>query len=335
MLLKRSRLLVILVLVALIAATPLVALAQISGPFATVGANGANGYAGPGVGFWVVGRLRANAVVPVLGVNASKTFWQVETPFGNVWVAATAVKATGANNVPVVDPGVIGTVTSARAAVRNGPGTEAGQLSVLRRGQQFFIVGRLPDATWLEIRYEFGTGWISAVLTDSKATAAEVPQTSSGPRATVNSSFINVRSGPGIGFTSIGRLRGGDVVPIIGKNADGSWLLVETRFGNGWVNIGVITTADYFGNAPVVGEGSSTAGTANLAAITRTTVNLRSGPSAAFESLGAITGGIQLAILGQSADKGWWYVESALGKGWVSKTVVSVTGDTSGVPVVQ
>jgi uncharacterized protein YraI len=335
MLLKRSRLLVILLLVALTAATPLVALAQISGPFATVGANGANGYAGPGVGFWVVGRLRANAIVPVVGVNASKTFWQVETPFGKVWVAASAVRATGANDVPVVNPGVIGTVTAARAAVRNGPGTGASQLAVLRRGQQFFIVGRLPDATWLEIRYEFGTGWVSAALTDSKAAAAEVPQTSSGPRATVNASFINVRSGPGIGFTSIGRLRGGDVVPIIGKNSDGSWLLVETRFGNGWVNIGVVTTADYFGNAPVIGEDSSKAGKASLAAITRTTVNLRKGPSVAFDSLGTIAGSTQLTILGQSADKGWWYVESPIGKGWVSKAVVSVTGDTSGVPVVQ
>lgn len=348
MLLNRSRLLVIVMLVAAFAATPLMAraadmgdaaptLAQISGPYATIGANGANGFAGPGVGFWIVGRLRANAVVPIIGVNGNKTFWQVETPFGNVWVQATVVTATAASNVAVVDPGAIGTITSARATVRNGPGIEAGQLAILRRGQQFFVVGRLPDATWLEIRFEFGTGWVNASLTDSKANSASasVPETSSGPRATVNSSFINVRSGPGTGFTVLGRLRGGDIVPIVGKNGDGSWLLVQTRFGNGWVNIGVVTTADYFGNAPVVEEGKSSTGAGQIAATPITTINLRAGPSAAFDSLGTIAEGTQLTILGQSADKGWWYVDSPIGKGWAAKDVVNVTGNTSGVPVVK
>jgi hypothetical protein len=42
-----------------------------------------------------------------------------------------------------------------------------------------------------------------------------------------------------------------------------------------------------------------------------------------------------MPIIGQSPDRGWWYVESPYGNGYVSKLYVIAEGNTSGVPIVQ
>jgi branched-chain amino acid transport system substrate-binding protein len=51
----------------------------------------------------------------------------------------------------------------------------------------------------------------------------------------VNSSRLNVRSGPGMNFDVLGQLSAGDIVFPIGANADFSWLVVPFRGGYGWV----------------------------------------------------------------------------------------------------
>jgi N-acetylmuramoyl-L-alanine amidase len=236
----------------------------------------------------------------------------------------------------VVDPGPIGTVTTGAANVRGGPGFAARRLAVIPKGSQFFLIGRQPDGSWLQIRYRFGTGWIEASLTNlgGSSTVETVAPTTEGPRAIVNAAFLNVRSGPGTQFTKIGALTGGAVVPIIGKTADGSWLLIKADFGKGWINVLHVITKDYFGNAPVT-SAVETKSEVSYTGFTRTTVNLRSGPNMGFSSLGSMTVDTELAILGQSPDMDWWYVKSPLGKGWINKSLVRVMGDYSALPVIE
>jgi uncharacterized protein YgiM (DUF1202 family) len=311
--------------------------AQVSGAAATVIIRRASIWAGPGRGFWWIGFLSHNATVPVLGISADRQWWQVNTASGVGWLWYLDV-TTNTGNVPVVDPGPIGRITTGRAVVRGGPGIGARPLATIPQGTQFYVIGRQPDGRWIQIRYRFGTGWVAASLTDQAGGAAQqagVPATTSGPRAIINTGALNVRTGPGFGFRSIGRLRGGDVVPIIGRNQAGDWLQVRTPFGDGWVNIIYVITRDYFGSAP---DTSGTAAGAETAATFRVltgTLNVRSGPGIGFGVVYKVNAGTNLAIIGQSRDRGWWLVESPLGRGWVNKEFGQATGAVNSVPVVQ
>ena len=56
---------------------------------------------------------------------------------------------------------------------------------------------------------------------------------------------INIRSGPGTGFNSIGTLNPQDAVNLIGKDANGTWLQIEFAEGpegKGWVNAAFVQT---------------------------------------------------------------------------------------------
>src|SRR5690606_19013204 len=55
-------------------------------------------------------------------------------------------------------------------------------------------------------------------------------------RAVINTGFLNVRSGPGSQFTTVGTVAGGTVLDITGFAPDGVWYRVIGNFGTGWIN---------------------------------------------------------------------------------------------------
>ncbi len=314
---------------------------QIEGPYATVRSAGAQAYAGPGIGFWSLGRLRANAIVPIVGVSADRQFWQVNTAFGAVWVRNADVIATNADGVPVVEVGLIGRAVVG-SAVRAGPGAQAARLATLPRGSQFYIIGTNADGTWLNIRFQFGEGWIATVNTDQAnlvaprtpsvgTPAPDLPRADI-PRAIVNTGALNLRSGPGVFFTTIGVLAQGDSLPILARTSDGAWLLVQSAFGDGWLNASLVRTTNYFGNVPII-RYADAAANGVIAATTINATNLRAGPNIAFDVVAVLPPRIEVALLGQSRDRTWWFVGTPLGEGWVSKETVRTLGGTSLVPV--
>lgn len=64
----------------------------------------------------------------------------------------------------------------------------------------------------------------------------EAPSPTPEPAAfTVNSASINVRSGPGTTFPTLGRLTQGQSFPITGKSEDGDWWQFDYNGKSGWV----------------------------------------------------------------------------------------------------
>lgn len=300
-------------------------------PTALVKVSRANVYAGPGTGFWVLGTLRQNVSVPVIGVVDGRAFWKVNSAVGVGYVRAEDVTVTGQDKVEVIDPGPIGRVTAAGAVVRGGPGPEATRLGTLVTGAQFFVLSAQADGSWIEILFTGGRGWINASLTTIGIDGIEDLPAADGPIAIVNVSFLNVRSGPGLQYTRITTLAGSSQVPIIGKNSNGAWLLVTTKAGDGWINASQVITRNYFGNAPVV-DPTKTNATLSYQGTMTISANLRAGPGLTFDSLGVVADGSTVKVLGQSRDRAWWYVETALGKGWLNKTVVRTERDFSDLP---
>ena len=140
--------------------------------------------------------------------------------------AYTAVQVLGASYVQA----------TANVNVRSGPGTSYAKLGMLANGDVAEKTG--VSGSWTQINYNGKTAYVSSqYLKAAAVNAAGYVQ------AIAN---VNVRSGPGTGYTKIGVLANGAVVPKLGVS--GSWTKVsfngqtalcqhpvsEGRIGNGF-----------------------------------------------------------------------------------------------------
>jgi len=72
------------------------------------------------------------------------------------------------------------------------------------------------------------------------------------PVAVVNTSFLNVRTGPGVQYSVLITVVGGSTLQVMGISADSVWLQVSTVAGLGWVNIEYTLPRGNFEFVPVV-----------------------------------------------------------------------------------
>jgi uncharacterized protein YraI len=73
----------------------------------------------------------------------------------------------------------------------------------------------------------------------------------------------------------------------------------------------------------------------DLFVTTQFRVNVRSGPGLEYTRIGILTFADSLDITGQNADATWLRVNFNGQEGWVAASVVQVTGDVEGAPVVE
>ena len=95
---------------------------------------------------------------------------------------------------------------------------------------------------------------VANVLADESAPAQPTPPPQpSVPTATVRNSTINIRTGPGTNYESVGGLNAGTACTITGRNADNSWWQVQCPSGlNGWVYDPLVDVTGNAGAAPIV-----------------------------------------------------------------------------------
>ncbi|MBI5669892.1 MAG: SH3 domain-containing protein [Chloroflexi bacterium] len=72
------------------------------------------------------------------------------------------------------------------------------------------------------------------------------------PRLVVNTSFLNIRSGPGIQYSVLLTVVGGTELPVLARAEDNVWFQVSTVIGVGWVNIQYTLPRGSFETVPVV-----------------------------------------------------------------------------------
>lgn len=74
----------------------------------------------------------------------------------------------------------------------------------------------------------------------------------SAPVLVVNTSFLNVRVGPGTQYEVLLTVVGGTTLPVLGVANDGVWYQVSTVVGTGWVNAQLTLPRGNFTNVPLV-----------------------------------------------------------------------------------
>ncbi len=125
------------------------------------------------------------------------------------------------------------------ANVRSGPGLDKQRLAQVTRGTQVTVLSTKGD--WCRVRLPSGKiGWIARWLLEfdpkkGRRLAAEARQpVSTAPiPAWVRGNDVNVRSGPGLGYSIRGKLDRGTKVYVVARQ--GEWCRCRTPGGWGWI----------------------------------------------------------------------------------------------------
>jgi uncharacterized protein YraI len=153
--------------------------------------------------------------------------------------------------------------TTTQVNVRTETNTASESLGVIPAFAPIQIIGKESTGNWMQIIYENRVGWVRAefVQVDASVEIQVVGLESGGPvgRSGVVTSGINVRSGAGTQFESIGVLTQNDVVLVIGKSESGAWMQIQFIGETGWVaseflqieNIEEVPVINVIENTPV------------------------------------------------------------------------------------
>lgn len=95
--------------------------------------------------------------------------------------------------------------------------------------------------------FVFCFGSITMVFADTPRQAQFVA-----PKLLVNTSFLNIRTGPGVQYSVLLTVVGGTELPVLGRAKDNVWFQVSTVVGVGWANIEFTAPRGSFDNVPVV-----------------------------------------------------------------------------------
>jgi uncharacterized protein YraI len=162
----------------------------------------------------------------------------------------------------------------------------------------------------------------------------------------VTASYLHVRSGPGPEYREeSSRLRRGDNISIIGRNADGSWLQISGS-GQRWVSASHITVNGNRNTLPITFTETGGWGSRGVptGATVRTTdiLRIRGCPSTTcrqLENPDTLERGSVVDVIARSSDGTWLKVNvrrgnGTYGSGWISANYVQfVTNASSSIPV--
>ncbi|WP_409296006.1 SH3 domain-containing protein [Peribacillus sp. SCS-26] len=124
------------------------------------------------------------------------------------------------------------TVNASSLNVRSGPGTKYAKIGSLPRGASISVVTKLSSG-WYKISYKGKTGYVSGQY-------VKIGTTSVTYRVKVGTT-LNVRSGPGTKYATLGSLTNGTVLKVIRKETNG-WYRISFNGKTGYVSGQYVTT---------------------------------------------------------------------------------------------
>jgi len=171
---------------------------------------------GPGRGYGVEKELRPGTILKKTGMQGDWMEILLDASGAKGYVEPTGI-------VPLEGLSVV--VSVADVNVRSGPGKNYGVLQVLKSGQAMVSIGELDQ--WTRVLLEDNS--VAYVLSDFL-----LPYEAQSGGVSLYSNYqattpLNVRSGPGMGYSIIGGLKMGQVVTAIGVS--GSWTRIKTESG--------------------------------------------------------------------------------------------------------
>lgn len=152
---------------------------------------------------------------------------------------------------------------------------------------------------------------------------------------------LNVRRGPGPEYDSVRQLNNGASITVIGRNAQGTWVQLDTP-DQQWINTQYASISGDVATLPVTFTEIGAWGTAGIPVaqgVSNSVVRVRGGPGSAYRQLenpDTIDSGTSLSIIGRSSDSLWYQVNVGNQSAWVNAQAVRLTsGNVNSIPITE
>ena len=265
-----------------------------------------------------VGTLKRNQQATIAMLDSTGSWGYC----GQGWIFLAYTNYNGTTTTPsnpTLTGGTSGVVSGAtQVNVRTAPGVTNPLATKLNQGTKITVYEQttVNGAPWGHI----DQGWIAmAYVTLDKTTQPSGSNISTGSSAVVSSSVsLNVRSGPGSGFSKVATLAPGTSVVIMRKEVVGgvAWGLID----QGWINLNYVSVVSSSnGTGTSTGTGYSVAGTVVNCS---TGVNIRSaaGTTNALVGVAALGSRVNVTEIVKVNGFDWGHIE----RGWVCMDYVKL-----------
>ena len=183
---------------------------------------------------------------------------------------------------------------------------------------------------------------LAAMLVMSIAPAINVASANSGATAIItNAYYLNVRTGPGVGYSVVTVLARGTYVTMLGRNANASWVKVQPIDGSywqGWVNAFYLAPSMNIWNLPIVDGAQPVPPPPGATGIITNAfyLNARTGPGVGFPVVTVLARGTGVNLVGRNAAGTWLNIEPTLPsqwRAWVNAYYVATSYPISSLPI--
>ncbi len=226
---------------------------------------------------------------------------------------------------PVSADGNIVYVSDRTLNLRTGPGLNFPSVAELYPGEPLTVISK--DGFWLSVKRAGGqSGWVNGAYVGPTLPISAIVQYKT---VIVDTGKLNLRSGPGLNYSSIAEIPEGETLNVIARS--GLWINVQRANSSmtGWVNKTYTRPVGVAASVPqpaVTAQPSSSApSTGSFAVVNSAFVNLRSGSGFEFDTLAEMPYGEVLTVIGRSG--AWINVRRSNGQeGWSSSAVLKLSG---------
>ncbi|MES9697590.1 MULTISPECIES: SH3 domain-containing protein [Bacillus] len=251
------------------------------------------------------------------------------------YVSGEFVSKNGATTNNNVSTGGNNKVTADVLRVRTAPNTSSAISGRVYEGQTLNVIGQ--ENGWVKIKHNGQVGYVSGEfvsgISSNGGPTNNNDQTNVQPASgnyTVNVSSLRVRTGPSTSHTTIGSVKKGQVVQVVGEVQD--WFKINYAGQTAYLSKDYVTKGGSNENAT---QGNNqeqnnnvTVQTGGTYVVNATSLRVRTGPATYHSVIGGVLNGTKLNVVGS---EGSWFKVNYQGKtGYVSSEFVKfVKGGTT------
>lgn len=240
-----------------------------------VNANSVNVRSGAGTTNGIVGNLSSGTAVTIVGEakdSSGKVWYKIEYTNGSGYMISDYITVDGSSDNNNGSTGTYekkaGKVNADSVRVRSGAGTNNSIVGTLSSGTAVTVVGEAKDsngAKWYKIEYSGGSGYMHSdyiTITNESGGSSGSGSTPTYESKTgkVNDGPVNVRTGPGTGYSIVISLKEDTAVTVVGEAKDSggaTWYKIKYAGGEGYMRSDFITINSSSGGSNSGGSGSS------------------------------------------------------------------------------
>ncbi len=290
--------------------------------FVKVNATVVNLRSGAGTSFSIVGQASAGDTFSVVAETGD--WLKISRPSGDHAYIASWLTVPAASTIPEPvappepPPPTSIAITGRVVNLRSGPGTT---FSVVAQAQQGDTFTRLEEeGDWIKIhlssnQHAYVAGWLTSPATDEDQAPPAPPAPPT--RIAITGRVVNLRSGPGTGFSIVTQTHQGETFSVVG--AKGEWLEIvlpsgENVFVAGWLTQETTEICTSLFEVPPV----------TLYGTTHTNTIVRSAPSTTYSQIAQLGPQQRVEVLHSAV--GWHQVLLNSGAtGWVEGSLLRLS----------